>query len=326
MHQLEGPGVHDLMKELRRIVDEYEGDRLLLGEDELIAYLGDGSDELQLVFNFPLLRTPRMTPKHIRTNQELRLAQLEALPTAGWPCNTLGNHDTPRMYNSFGDKVHNADLARLNAALVLTLKGTPFLYNGEEIGMSDLIITDPSQLRDTMATWYYDALTNDLGVEPAQAALSAGVMSRDRCRTPIHWSSAPNAGFSPPGVQIWLPVNPNYAEGINVLDQQDNPASLLNYYRRLISVRKSTPALMTGEYKPLEADSGEYIAFTRTAPGQSVLVVLNYSEGRHRLSPGIEGYHRARPLFSSAARARRAEPLQGLAIGPFEVLIAELLA
>jgi alpha-glucosidase len=324
-HQLDGPGLHQLMKELRQVVDEYEGDRLLVAEDENISYMGNGADELHLVFNFPLTRAPRITPAHIRQNQELRLAQLESLPAGGWPCNTLNNHDTPRVYTAFGDKVHNADLARLNAALVLTLKGTPFLYNGEEIGMSDLLITDPSRLRDTMATWYYAALIDDLGMDPAEAALSAAAMTRDRNRTPMQWSSAPNAGFSPPEVETWLPVNPNYSEGINVLDQADNPASLLNYYRRLIAVRKNSTALTNGDYQRLAPASDDYFAFLRSTPAQTVLVALNYSERRQSLEPAIPEFQHARILFSSAARARRVESLDGLVLGPFEVLIAELL-
>ncbi|HSG42569.1 MAG TPA: alpha-amylase family glycosyl hydrolase, partial [Anaerolineales bacterium] len=179
-HQLGQPGLHDLMKELRAVLDEYDGDRMLVGEDDDIIYMGNGDDELHLVFNFPLLRTKRITPDHVRRNQTERSTQLEALPVKGWGCNTLGNHDCPRIYNWFGDKQHDADLARLNAALVLTLKGTPFLYNGEEIGMTDLIITDPTKLRDTMASWYYDRLVNELKVDPTEAALRAGEMTRDR--------------------------------------------------------------------------------------------------------------------------------------------------
>ncbi|HEY6072210.1 MAG TPA: alpha-glucosidase, partial [Anaerolineales bacterium] len=276
-YQWGGPGLHDLMKELRAILDEYEGDRLLVGEDENIAYMGNGADELQLVFNFPLANLAHLTPAGIRRNQVKRLSQLKALQVEGWPCNTLGNHDRSRILTRFGDKIHNSDLARLNAAMVLTLKGTPFLYNGEEIGMTDLIITEPSSLRDTMATWYYTALVNDLHIVPVEAALRAGEMTRDKNRTPMQWSSAPNGGFSPAEVRPWLPVNPNFAEGINVRDQDGNPASLLNYYRRLLVVRRNTPALLEGEYTPLHVESIEYLAFLRQTPAQSVLCVFNYS-------------------------------------------------
>ena len=242
----------------------------------------------------------------------------------GWPCNTLGNHDCSRILTRYGDKMHDADLARLNAALVLTLKGTPFLYNGEEIGMTDLIITDPASLRDTMATWYYAALVNDLHINPAEAALRAGEMTRDKNRTPMQWSGAANAGFSPAEVKPWLPVNPNYAEGINVRDQEGNPASLLNYYRRLLAVRRKTPALRGGEYTPLNIDAMDYLAFLRQTPQQTVLSVLNYSGTAQPLHLKINGYAQALLLFSSAGRSKSELLLADLTAAPYEVLIAEL--
>ncbi|HET9590891.1 MAG TPA: alpha-amylase family glycosyl hydrolase, partial [Anaerolineales bacterium] len=199
-YQWAQPGLHDLMKELRTVIDEYE-DRMLVGEDDDIAYMGNGEDELHMVFNFPLMRVGRLTPNKIRRNQKERLSQLDALRIKGWPCNTLGNHDTSRIHTFFGDRQHDAELARLHAALMLTLRGTPFLYNGEEIGMTDLIITDPARLRDTMATWYYDRLVNELKVDPEEAAYRAGTMSRDKNRTPMQWSDSPNGGFSPAGVE-----------------------------------------------------------------------------------------------------------------------------
>jgi len=326
-YQWGGPGLHDLMKELRAILDEYDGDRMLVGEDDNIDYMGNGNDELQLVFNFPLMRTERITPSHIRLNQKNRLTQLGKLPVPGWPCNTLGNHDSSRIHTRYGDKQHDAALARLHAALVLTLKGTPFLYNGEEIGMDDYIITDPTKLRDTMATWYYNSLVKDLNVNPEEAALRAGEMSRDKNRTPMHWANHPNAGFSPAEVQTWLPVNPDYARGINVRDEEHNPASLLNYYKLLLKMRKQTPALIEGEYIPLNNSSSDYFAFLRKTDQQKVLVVLNFSESSVELDfsrlKEIQGRN-LRVLFSSAERLLTTKSPRGLTISPFEVFIAEV--
>ena len=326
-YQWGGPGLHDLMKELRAILDEYDGDRMLVGEDDNIDYMGNGNDELQLVFNFPLMRTERITPSHIRLNQKNRLTQLGKLPVPGWPCNTLGNHDSSRIHTRYGDKQHDAALARLHAALVLTLKGTPFLYNGEEIGMDDYIITDPTKLRDTMATWYYNSLVKDLNVNPEEAALRAGEMSRDKNRTPMHWANHPNAGFSPAEVQTWLPVNPDYARGINVRDEEHNPASLLNYYKLLLKMRKQTPALIEGEYIPLNNRSSDYFAFLRKTDQQKVLVVLNFSESSVELDfsrlKEIQGRN-LRVLFSSAERLLTTKSPRGLTISPFEVFIAEV--
>jgi alpha-glucosidase len=323
-NQWGGPGLHDLMKELRALIDEYDGDRMLVGEDDNIDYMGSGDNELHLVFNFPLMRTERMNPAHIRKNQKERIARLDKLPMRGWACNTLGNHDTSRIYTKFGDGLHNAELARLNAALVLTLRGTPFLYNGEEIGMTDYLITDPAKLRDTMASWYYEQLVGELGVAPAEAAQRAGEMTRDKNRTPMQWSNAANGGFSPPNIETWLPVNPNYAGGVNVHDQQDNPVSMLNFYKRLVRIRKQTPALVTGEYKPIHEKAEDYFAFLRFTETQTVLVVLNYSANHHELKFNIPDKKSAHALFSSAGRGKKDEPLSKVSLGAFEVLVAEL--
>jgi alpha-glucosidase len=322
------PGLHELMKELRAVIDEYEGDRLLVAEDDNIDFQGNGEDELHLVFNFPLMRTERITPDHVRRNQKKRLTRLNALPIKGWPCNTLGNHDTSRIYTRYCDRQHEAALARLHAALVLTLKGTPFLYNGEEIGMTDLTITDPKKLRDTMATWYYDRLVNELNVDPQEAARRAGEMSRDKNRTPLQWSNQPNAGFCPPNVEPWLPVNPNYRNGISVRDQQNNPSSLLNYYRYLLQVRKASPALVAGEYISLNNTAKDYVVFVRKAEEQTVLVILNFSNTKLDLNLArakeVKG-HNLQILFSSAERLKTVKPPYGLTISPFEVFIAEVV-
>jgi alpha-glucosidase len=324
-HQWGGPGLHDLMKELRAILDEYPDDRMLVGEDDDIAYLGNGADELHLVFNFPLMRTERMTPAHIRQNQAERLARLDALPARGWGCNTLGNHDTSRIFTRYATSSADAPaLARLNAALVLTLSGTPFLYNGEEIGMTDLIITDPAKLRDTMATWYYKAAVADLAVDPAEAAVRAGAMSRDKNRTPMQWSNQPNAGFCSPGVEAWLPINPNHAAGVNVRDQQDDPGSLLNFYRQLIQVRRQLPALVRGEYRPLHETADGYVAFLRAAEVQTALILLNYSNVRLDLHFDVPGKQTASVRFSSG-RNNGDLSLAGIRLDAYEVLIAELM-
>jgi len=178
-----------------------------------------------------------------------------------------------------------------------------------------------------MATWYYDRLVNELKVEPKEAALRAGDMSRDKNRTPMQWSNKPNGGFSPIDVVTWLPVNPNYKEGINVKDQQHVPGSLLNYYKQLLRVRKNAPALIEGEYLPLNNTAKEYFAFVRKSADQTVLIVLNFSETALKLdfsrTKEIKGQN-LRILFSSAERMLAIKPPHDLAINPFEVFIAEV--
>ncbi len=321
-NQWGGPGLHDLMKELRLILDEYPGDRMLVGEDDNIAYMGNGDDELHMVFNFPLMRTEHLTPDWVRTNQTERLRRLEALATRGWGCNTLGNHDCSRILTRFGDRVHDEQLARLHLALVLTLRGTPFLYNGEEIGMKDLLIPEPTKLRDTMATWYYESLVNELKVEPELAARRAGAMSRDKGRTPMQWRNAPNGGFCPEDVTPWLPVNQDFAAGVNVEEQENDPASMLNFYRRMLRVRSETPALVEGEYKPVHEKAEEVSSFLRWTPDQRVLVVLNFSDKLQTVNFSDLGAKSARTIFSTS-KPMEISPLK-IKLDPFGILILEL--
>ena len=321
-YQIQQPGLHELMQELRALVDEYPGDRVLVGEDEDFAFHGSGDDELQLVFNFPLLRVKRLTPAHVRANQALRLAEL---PHGAWPCNTLGNHDSSRVWSRYGDGVHDAALARLHLALLLTLKGTPFLYNGEEIGMADLALSDLGQFRDMTAIHHYQQMTEQLGVSPAEALRVVVASTRDRCRTPLQWSSTANAGFSPADVAPWLPVHPNYATGVNVAAQSGDPNSLLTFYRQLLRLRRTTPALIGGDYQALEPATDTALAFLRhdTDSGQTCLVALNFAATEQALHSDF-GQRSLRVLFANPAYPAAPAPSIALTLAPFAVVIAEL--
>ena len=319
-YQVEQDGVHELMQELRRVVDEYP-DRVLVGENDNVSYHGDGDNELHMVFNFPLMRTNRLTPAWIRSNQEVRLA---TLPPGAWPCNTLNNHDSTRVYTRFQDGQHDDAIARAALALMLTLRGTPFLYNGEEIGMSDYRLTGVDLFRDPPAVWFYKALIAD-GVSPEEALTLAADASRDRCRTPMQWSAAANAGFSPEGVTTWLPVNPNHADGINVVEQQEDSESLLNFYKRLLRVRRQTLALIDGDYTPLHETSDNYFAFLRQSQetGQTCLVVLNLSEKSDTLKLDLPSQN-VHCRFSTHTPADESLSGEALKIAPFEIFIGEV--
>jgi len=316
-YQVNQPGLHGLMKELRRVVDAYPSP-VLVAENDDPAYMGNGNDELHLVFNFPLMRTDRLTPDHIRRNQAERLV---ALPEGGWPCNTLGNHDGPRVWTRFGDGAHDRQLAQLSLAVLMTLKGTPFLYYGEEIGMPSRFLDDIAQFRDTLALRQYDMLVSH-GVPEDMAFKIVRQVTRDVCRTPMQWSAAPNAGFSPAGVETWLPVHENCADGVNVSDQTGDPASMLSFYKAMIRLRKATPALRRGEYTPLLETCADCLCFLRTTQDQRCVVVLNFSDASHTLDLGLDAAP-SRLLFSSGSLVRAGD-LRALQITPYEIYVAEL--
>jgi alpha-glucosidase len=320
-YQVEQPEMHDLLRDLRALVDRYPG-AVLVGETDDLSYYGHGTDELHMVFNFPLMKTHHLTPEWVRANQKERL---EKMPAGAWPCNTFGNHDSPRVYSRFADGQNDDQIARLALAVVLTLKGTPFLYYGEEIGMTDLLLQDLSQFRDNLGLWAYKMELSLPGVTPEEALRHAAQESRDKCRTPMQWSEEPNAGFSPAGVRTWLPVNPNYTKGVNVAAEEKDSGSLLNFYRRLLRVRKSTPALQAGEYRVVHAEAKDYLAFLREIPdGQECLVAMNFSPRSRRIRFADVG-SRARVLFSSRSRPSEIESIESLRLEPFEIYIGELI-
>lgn len=316
-YQHDRPGVHELMQELRAVIDEYE-DRVLVGETDDISFYGSGEDELHLVFNFPLMHTRLLNPAWVRANQTERLA---LLPQLAWPCNTLGNHDSPRMYNRFGDGEHDDAIARQNLVLLLALKGTPFLYNGEEIGMTDYRDLRMDQFRDLLA-YYFAGMAKRFGGLPDDEILKiANETSRDKNRTPTQWANLPNAGFSPEGVETWLPVNPNYASGVNVADQENDPNSLLHFYRSVIAMRKANPALAEGAYQPLEDENENVLCFVRTSANQRCLAVFNMTAQPQTLALDLP-VERVEVLFSTHPRPEAV--LEALELQPFESLILEV--
>jgi len=291
-HQHDRAEIHDLMRELRSVVDEY-ADRVLVGETDDLAYYGNGSDELHLVFNFPLIRTDRLTAEHVRTNQSERVA---GMPASAWACNTLGNHDVTRLATAFAQ---DTDQAAMRAALVLllTLPGTPFIYYGEEIGMTDYILDRPEQFRDPLSLMAYQIAVQIKGSNGPETIRQAAEYGRDRVRTPMQWNGNDLAGFSTPGSPAWLPVNPNYRDGINVASQSKNPGSLLAFYREMLAFRRSASALIDGSMHMLAKDDPDFLAFLRKNDTQTYLVVINFGKQSRRIDFTVPGASRL--VFSS---------------------------
>jgi alpha-glucosidase len=246
------PEVHQILRTFRRTLDAYD-DRMAVGEVYLFdpatvaRYYGEASDELHLAFNFAFLWAPWRS-EAFRKEAE----RWEALlPADAWPDYTLSNHDAPRPASRYDEDGNGQARARVAAMMLLTLRGTPFLYYGEELGMTDGEIP-PDRVVD--------------------------VDGRDPERTPMQWDSSPTAGFT--SGDPWLPVASSAAKGINVADQRDDPRSMLSLYRRLIWYRKGSPALRHGNYLALDAPEGLW-AYLRRVGDERLLVVLNF-ESRPR--------------------------------------------
>jgi alpha-glucosidase len=318
--QLDQPEVHGLMRELRAVVDAYP-DRVLIGETDQVAYCGSNNDELHLVFDFPLMRSSWLTADIVRRHLIERWA---AIPEGGWDAITLGNHDEPRVRGRHGTGTDDLATARLSAALALTLPGTPFLYYGEEIGMTDLLLHDAALFRDNWGLWLHRAAADELGLSASEALEVAARHGRDKARTPMHWSSSPNAGFSPPGIPTWLPVHANHAAGINVAEQREDPGSLLRFYRRLLEARRRHDALVRGDCILLDTDASDSLAFLRSVDGRSCLVVLNMSPRDQAVELDLPDGE-LHLLVSSRERPPVQDARAALRLEPYEAYVAELV-
>lgn len=276
-HTMDQPEVHDAIAAMRRVADAF-GDRVMIGEaylpiDRLMAYYGVDLTGFHLPFNFHLLSTP-WHPVAVSTLIE---AYEAALPPGGWPNWVLGNHDRSRLASRLGLRQ-----ARVAAMLLLTLRGTPTIYQGEEIGMMDVPVP-PDKVQDP---WERNVPGLGLGRDPA--------------RTPMQWHGGRNAGFSTG--EPWLPVARD-ADAVNVAAQAADPSSILSLYRALIRLRRAEPALSVGDYRPRSA--GENIlSYERHHQGRRFLVALNMS-GESRSLNGLP----AGRLLVSTALDRWDEPV-----------------
>src|SRR5437588_10322518 len=244
--------MHALVREMRAIVDRY-GERVLIGElylplTSLIQYYGEQLDEAHLHFNFQLVTMPTWQAGTIRQVVD---AYEAALPRGAWPNWVLGNHDRPRIATRVG-----RDQARTAQMLLLTLRGTPTCYYGDELGMQNVAIP-PELMHDPQ------------GKEDPQH-------SRDPQRTPMQWDASPNAGFCPPGVKPWLPVASDY-HTYNVAVEQHDPRSFLTLVRTLLTLRRTLPALSVGSQQSIDQPNPNCFVYRRQHSDQRCLVALNFS-------------------------------------------------
>jgi alpha-glucosidase len=249
------PDVHPMLRRLRALLDAYE-DRMLVGEvyllnqSEVAGYYGAG-DELHLAFNFRMVHAPFCAE---RLGEEIERME-RALPPEGWPTLVLSSHDAPRHASRFDHPVLGEARARVAAMLLLTARGTPFLYQGEEIGMRNVPIP-AERLQDPLARTLHPNL------------------SRDPQRTPMQWEPGPGAGFT--AGEPWLPLAPD-ADARNVAALRDDPRSLLHLYRALLALRRAEPALHAGDVARLGAPAG-VLAYERRVGAQRALVALNFGD------------------------------------------------
>jgi alpha-glucosidase len=297
------PEVHTALRGLRTIANKYNA--VLIGETwtddvaQLKAYYGAANDELQMPMDLLLTKLKFAAPvfrEHI--------AAVEA--TGEWPVFVIGNHDIQRSWNRYGDGQHNDQIAKDVAAMYLTLRGTPILYYGEEIGMQN---NDPTRWEDVQ--------------DPIGRLGWPKEKGRDGERTPMQWSDEPNAGFTTG--KPWNAIPETY-KTYNVADELKDPNSILNWYKQLLALRRSSPALLDGGYVALNQSDPNVLSYLRKSKNDAVIVAINMSAAPQTVNLNLSrqrlNVRSAKTLLTTQSSLQNNPSAAQLSLGPFAVYIA----
>jgi len=300
------PEVHDVLRELRRVTDEFPG-RVLIGEtylpnvQELLKMYGPRNDELQLPMDMQVGMTNSLSVADFRA----RLHEAEEQLGGREPLLVFDNHDNIRSWNRYGRAGYEMAIAKLLAALLLTPRATVLLYYGQEIGMEN---NDPKRREDVK--------------DPIGRRGWPKEKGRDGERTPMQWDSGVDAGFST-AKTTWLPVAPSYLTRNVAMEEQD-PNSLLNFYKRLIRLRKENEALRSGSFKLIEEAHRQVLSYVRQTPGgKTVLVALNFAAGPQEASYHLDT-REATTLISSYTKAGQQVDVRNMLLPPYGVWVGQM--
>jgi oligo-1,6-glucosidase len=285
-HYLSQEGTHEILRELRRdVLDNFDcftvGETVFVTPKTALDLADPERKELDMLFSFEHMETDQYIVKWFkrRFHAGRFAASISKWQTAlPWNANYFENHDQPRSVSRFGDAEYWEKSAKLLCIMLLTLRGTPFIYQGQEIGMTNFDFTSMDQLRDVESRNIY-AIAKRLGFPKALRWRMIKATSRDNARTPMQWNAGPWAGFST--VEPWLGVNSNYTR-INVESQLDDPNSIRSMYKAMIAFRAGSETLKAGSFEALKIKK-DLFAYRRSHAGESLAVILNFSPRERKL-------------------------------------------
>ncbi|MCF8008253.1 MAG: alpha-glucosidase [Halanaerobiales bacterium] len=285
---LNGPKLYEFLKEMgEEVLFDYDimtvGETNNFGIDNAIKFSKvNDKDLLNMIFHFELMSVDRdKDNKWIEKDIDLKEIKSiykkwnQKLYNKGWNAVYLGNHDQPRIVSRFGDdKNYRNESAKMLATMILTMPGTPYIYQGEEIGMTNVKFDDIGKYRDIETINYY-RMQNKKNKRVDEILKDIHRVSRDNARTPMQWDESFNAGFTES--TPWIDINPNY-KNINVKNEQNDPDSILNFYKQLIKIRKNNKTLIYGKYEPVLEDDQNVFSYFRKDSNGIYLIILNFFE------------------------------------------------
>ena len=284
-HYMDGPNVHKYLREFREVLNEYDcfvvGEAPMMNEKNALNYITEGpKQELDMMFHFEHMEADCLfTDVFQKPFDLLKLKKAfskwqYALEGKGWNALYLENHDHPRIISRYGSEEYRVVSGKMLANCFMLQRGTPFIYQGQEIGMVNINLPNPDDYQDVQ-TINNTRTLRLLGMSKKKAAERISRTARGNARTPVQWDDSENAGFTTG--KPWLPVNPNY-KTINARAEILDSNSIFNHYRKLIAFRKSHPVAVYGDYKEHFEDSRELYVYERNLDGKRLLVICSFSD------------------------------------------------
>jgi len=330
---LNGPHIHEYLQEMnKKVFSKY--DIMTVGEapgttPEIAAqYVNWDRHELDMIFHFELMDLDR-NPIIKWKSRERKLPKLkriftewhEGLKEKGWNSLFMNNHDQPRMVSRFGDdKKYRIESARMLATLLHTLPGTPYIYQGEEIGMTNIAFDNIEDYRDIETLNFYHEMT-EKGLPKDKIIKAIHRISRDNARTPIQWNDSLNAGFTT-GIP-WIKVNPNYPD-INIAHDLKDSNSIFHYYQKLIQLRKENLIMIYGDYQLILEDDEHVYSYLRTLNKGRLLIILNFFSSQTIFNLPANINYQEKELLISNYNVEEKEDIKSIYLRPYEARVYKL--
>ncbi|MDO7907920.1 alpha-glucosidase [Paenibacillus sp. JX-17] len=331
-----GPYIHEYLHEMHeQVFSRYNvftaGETSKVTDSDVLKYTHPDRKELSMVIS-PEASSLGDQPHDQWQNKAWSLADLRKIiwmcqkdigDAGGWFGLYFSNHDQPRMVSTFGDQgTYRTESAKMMATFLHTLRGTPFFLQGEELGMTNHpLLTSIKDFKEQQALHYYDVMVHDKGEDPETILERIKAKSRDHARNPMQWNDTIQAGFT--SGTPWMPVHPDYKE-VNVLKERADPHSVLNYYKKLISLRKEHPIMVYGDFRFILEDHQQIFSYLRSMDGENWLVLLNFSgeEASYTMSDEEAGLIRGgNRLIGNYPEPQHAEDMVSGTLRPYEAVV-----
>lgn len=284
-HYMDGPNIHKYLKEYREITDQYDcftvGEAPMMTPRNALKYISEGKKELDLMFHFQHIESDAILidflqkPFDLKSMKRAFSSWQYKLNGKAWNTLYIENHDHPRIISRYGSEVYRTESGKMLANMYMLQQGTPFIYQGQEIGMLNTELGSIDEYEDVFVKNNYKTAREKLHMSEKRAWYNAVHSTRDNARTPVQWDSSANAGFTTG--KPWFPVNVNYKK-INAENEINNPDSILNHYKALIKFKKENDVAIYGDYKEHYKNSSKLYVYERNYNGKRLLVINSFTD------------------------------------------------